>query len=222
MSFVTGTQAELLYSMPVTGASVTGTVSTASTNILSPASGATTAPYLLPAYFFPDTYGIGKSILIQGGGVLLNGPATTTVRFSFWLNTSVNVQGTLLAATGLISPFGTTVSQTGTFTFEILCTCTAVGTAGTLNTIGLLHMGQSGNTATVTTALDVLMGSPTQPVFNNGSAYYIEAYCNFGATTTTQAATLTNMLVWGSTDVSAGARRMPWLAGKRVRVTGGG
>jgi len=183
--------------MPVTGASVTGTVSTASTNILSPVSGATTAPYLLPAYFFPDTYGVGKSILIQGGGTLVGGPATQSLRFSFWLDTSVNVQGTLLCATGLFSPFGTTVSQTGSFMFEILCTCTAVGTAGTLNAIGRLFTGQSGNTATAATGVTMLMSSSTQPVFSNGSAYYLEAFCNFGATTTTQAATLTNMLVWG-------------------------
>lgn len=183
--------------MPVTGASVTNTVSTASTGVISPVSGATTAPYLLPAYFFPDTYGVGRSILIQGGGTLLSGPATQTTRFAFYLDTSVNVQGTLLCATGAFSPFGTTVSQTGAFMFEILVTCTAVGTAGTLNAIGRLFTGQSGNTATAATGVTMLMNSATQPVFNNGTAYYIEAFANFGATTTTQAVTLTNMLVWG-------------------------
>jgi hypothetical protein len=198
MSFVTGTQAELLYCMPITGASITNTVSTASTGVITPAATATSGqPYQLPAYFFPDTYGTGKAILIQGGGTLLSGPATQTVRFGLFLDTSINVQGTLLAATGAFSPFGTTVSQTGAFMFEVLLTCTAVGTAGTMNTIGRLFTGQSGNTATAATGVTMLMNSATQPVFNNATSYYIEMFANFGATTTTQAVTLTNFLVWG-------------------------
>lgn len=197
MSFLTGTQAELLYAMPATGGSITGTVSTASTNVLTPAGGATTPGFQLPAYFFQDSYGIGKSLLIQGGGTLLNGPATQTVRFSLYLDTQLNVQGTLLAATGLFSPFGTTVSQTGAFMFEVLITCTSVGTAGTLNTIGRLFTGQSGNTATAATGVTMLMNAASQPTFNNSTAYFIDMFCNFGATTTTQAATLTNFLVWG-------------------------
>jgi hypothetical protein len=183
--------------MPVTGASVTNTITSASTGVISQVAGATTQPYLLPAYYFSNTAGIGKSMLIQGGGTLLNGPATQTARFAFYLDTVINVQGTLLCSTGAFSPFGTTVSQTGSFMFEILLTCTSVGTTGTLNTIGRLFTGQSGNTATAATGVTMLMNSATQPVFNNATAYYIEAFANFGATTTTQAVTLTNMLVWG-------------------------
>ncbi len=197
MSFLTGTQSELLYCLPATGPSRTDTVSTASTNVMTPAAGATAAPFQLPAYFFPSSGGIGRSLLIQGGGTLLSGATTESVRFSLWLNSVLNVQNVLLAATGLFSPFGTTVTQTGAFMFEVLVTCTAVGTAGTLNTIGRLFTGQSGNTATAATGVTMLMNSATQPVFNNSTAYFIELYCNFGATTTVQAATLTNFLVWG-------------------------
>jgi hypothetical protein len=197
MSFYTGTQAELLYCMPATGASVTSTVSTASTAVLTPAAAAATQPFQLPSYFFPNTGGIGKSVMIQGGGVLLNGPATQTARFALYLDTAINVQGTLLCATGAFSPFGTTVSQTGAFFFHVLITATSIGTTCTLNTVGKMDIGQAGNTATNTTTATMLMNSSTQPTINNATAYYIEMFANFGATTTTQAVTLTNFYVWG-------------------------
>jgi len=200
LSFLTGTQAELLYAMPATGVAITGTVSTASTNILTPATGsATQQPFQLPAYFFGGTGGSqGKSLLVQGGGTLLNGATTQTMRFALYCNATVNVQGTLLAATGLFSPFGTTVSQTGTFFFEALITCTQAGTATTLNTVGRFMCGPSANTATNTGSVTMLMSSSTQPTgIDNKAAQYLEAYAHFGATTTTQAATLTNFLVWG-------------------------
>lgn len=198
MSFLTGTQCELLYAMPATGGVATGTVSTGSAGqLLSPSAGATLAPYQLPAYFFATTGARGTSILIQGGGTLLNGATTQTMRFALYLDTAIGVQATLLCATGLFSPFGSTASQTGAFTFEVLCTCTNTGTAGTLNTIGRFECGPAGNTATNTASVAVLMSSSTQPVFDNSKAYFIEPYAHFGATTTTQAATLTNFMVWG-------------------------
>jgi hypothetical protein len=197
MSFLTGTQAELLYAMPTTGGSITGTVSTAGTNALTPQQGATTPTFQLPAYFFPATTGTGKSLLVQGGGTLLNGAATQTMRFALYLNSTQSTQGVLLCATGLFSPFGTTVSQTGTFMFEVLITCTAVGTAGTLNSVGRIAIGPSANTATNVNNVTMLMSSSTQPVVNTTVAQFIEAYAHFGATTTTQAATLTNFFVWG-------------------------
>ncbi len=200
MSFVTGTQCELLYSMPANGASVTGTTSTGGTQqLISQVNGATTPAYFLPAYFFPDTYGAGKSILIQGGGVLLNGATTETLRLSVYLETTVGTQsgGILLASTGAFSPFGTSVSQTGSFMFELLCTGQSVGTGGTIACIGRVFTGQSGSTATVSSPAVILMGQSSQPTFSNSTGYFIDVYANFGGTTTTQAITLTNMLVWG-------------------------
>jgi hypothetical protein len=197
MSFLTGTQCELLYCLPITGASNTGTNSTSSGALISLTGGASSPAFFLPAYFFSDTYGIGKSLLIQGGGILLGGPATQTTRFALYADTAVGTQGTLLCATGAFSPFGTTVSQTGAFMFEVLLTCTSVGTAGVLNTVGRLFTGQAGNTATAATGVTMLMNAASQPTFNNATGYFIELYANFGATTTTQAVTLTNLLVWG-------------------------
>jgi hypothetical protein len=201
MSFLTGTQCELLYAMPATGASLTGTVSTGGTaQLLSPLGGATSPAYFLPAYFFSDTYGIGKSLLIQGGGTLLGGPATQNVRFALYADTAIGTQSTnLLCSTGLFPPFGSTVSLTGAFYFEALLTCTSVGTAGTLNTVGRLTTSQANNPTTTQNSggASILMQAATQPTFNNATGYFIDLYAYFGATTTTQAATLTNLYVWG-------------------------
>jgi hypothetical protein len=200
MSFITGTQAELLYSMPVTGQSITGTVSAGSTSqLLTPVGGASTPAYQLPAYFFPPTYGTGKSLLVQGGGTLLTGPATQNLSFVLGADTTIGTLGITLCRTGLFTPFGSTVTQTGAFTFEVLLTCTAVGTTTTLNTIGILNTGVANNPTTTqaTTGLSMMMQSATQPSINNATAYFIEMFAYWGATTTTQAVTLTNMTVWG-------------------------
>jgi hypothetical protein len=200
MSFLTGTQAELLYAMPATGGAVTGTVSTGGTaQLLTPANSATAPAFLLPAYFFPDTYGVGRSLLIQGGGTLLNGPATQNIRFMLYMDTTAGTQLNLLCSTGVFSPFGTTVSQTGAFAFDVLVTAASVGTAATLNTVGKLVVSVAGNSTTTinTTGPSLLMQSSTQPTFNSSTAYFLEMFCYFGATTTTQACTLTNFYVWG-------------------------
>ena len=202
MSFITGTQAELLYSMPATGVSVTGTNSTTSADLITPQNSSNAPPYQLPAYFFPNTYGVGKSLLIQGGGTVLSGPATQNVAFALFANTTAGTALTLLARTGLFQPLPTT-GATGAFMFEILLTGTTVGTSTTLNTVGVLNTGTvltvaTSSTATVPSAgTSIMMGSATQPVINNATAYFIEMFAYFGATTTTQAVTLTNMTVWG-------------------------
>lgn len=196
MSFLTGTQSELLFSMPANGPAVSGTVTTGTAALITPLAGATSPAYFLPAYFFADTYGVGKSILIQGGGTLANGATTETLKLGLYLDTAVGTPGTALCSTGAFSPFGASTSQTGAFFFEAILTATSVGTAGTLNAVGRVFTGQAGTTGTVAGSV-FLMGSATQPTFNNSTGYFIELYASFGATTTSQTITLTNMLVWG-------------------------
>jgi hypothetical protein len=196
ISFLTGTQAELLFSMPANGAAVSGTVTTGTAALITPIGGATTPAFFLPAYFFGDTYGVGKSILIQGGGTLANGATTETLQLGIYIDTTIGTPGTALCRTGAFSPFGASTAQTGAFFFEALITATSVGTAATLNAVGRVFTGQAGTTGTAAGSV-FLMGSGTQPTFNNSSGYFIELYASFGATTTSQTVTLTNMLVWG-------------------------
>ena len=195
MSFVTGTQAELLYSMPASGSAVSGTVTTGTAALIGGGSGANLPAYQLPAYFFGDTYGVAKSMLIQGGGTFVTEGTTQTGKLALYLDTTIGTPGTLLMSTGAFDPTAS-VAQ-GTFMFEALITCTAVGTAGTLNACGRLYWGNSAsNTGTVAGAI-YLMGTAGTVAFSNATAYYLEPFFSWGATSTGQTITLTNYLIWG-------------------------
>ena len=195
MSFVTGTQAELLYSMPSSGTALTGTVTTGTAALIGGGNAATLPAYQLPAYFFGDTYGVGKSILIQGGGTFATGGVTQSGKLALYLDTTIGTPGTLLVSTGAFDP-AQSVAQ-GTFMFEVLITCTAVGTSATLNAVGRLFWGNSASNAGTVAGVVYLMGTAGAVSFSNATAYYIEPYFSWGQTTTTQTITLTNYLVWG-------------------------
>ena len=198
MSFLTGTQAELLYAMPQSGAAVTGTASSGSAAggpLLAGGIANTFPAFQLPAYFFPDTYGVSRSVIIEGGGSFTIGTAAPTMKFSVYLDTAIGGVSTLLCATGA---FTTTASVSGNWLFRILVTCTGVGTSGTLNTTGLLHWGTTGLTTTVGVPGYTMGAGTTTPItFNNSSAYYIEPYAFFSATTNSPTMSMLNFFVWG-------------------------
>lgn len=203
MSFLTGTQCELLYAMPASGAATTAAVATTM-------SGTTAAnpPYALPANFFSPQGGTtpGKSLLIKGGGTWATPTATRTTNFKIGFNTTANT-GTpaiLLGGTGTLTTVITTA--TASFDFELLVTCTVQGvgaTAATLNTIGWVEYGIGNNAATGTfgtyganNASRFLIGIPTV-TFNTLTSYYIECSNTWDATTNAPTITLTNYMIFG-------------------------
>ncbi len=92
MSFYTGTQSELLYSMPASATAVTAAAATvmSGTSTTNPA-------YQLPAYFFPNNGGIGKSLLLKGGGVFTIGTTAVTDIFQVGFNTTAGTGTPVLA-----------------------------------------------------------------------------------------------------------------------------
>ena len=205
MSFYTGTQTELLYAMPGSGAAVTST--TATTQLLS-ANSTTMLPYQLPAGFFTQQSGggIGKSLLIKGGGWFTVGSTADTCTLSFVLDTTLGTYLTLMAATGAITPV---VSITdGCWEFEILVTCTALGTGANtkLNAVGHVFWGPGNNAAAPTFSSAgvtsgggvVMIGAPQSGVtITNSNAYYLDLYAQWSATTGSPTITMTNFLVFG-------------------------
>ena len=79
MSFLTGTQTELLYAMPASGSAVTAAVIT----VMSGSTAANPA-YALPANFFSSQTGTtpGKSLLLKGGGSWATATAARTTVFT--------------------------------------------------------------------------------------------------------------------------------------------
>lgn len=208
MSFVTGTQTELLYAMPASGGATTAAAATI-------ISGTTAAnpPYLLPGgYFGPQSGGgAGKSLLIKGGGWLTVGGTAVTDVFQVGLNTTAGT-GTpaiVLAKTGA---FTTLINwTTAAFDFEVMVTATAPGLSGTgtFNGVGSISLG-AGNNAAVPTlgtmgtsttnslASKIMMGTPNTAVnFTSSTAYYVEVSNTWSATTGSPSITLTNFYVFG-------------------------
>ena len=203
MSFLTGTQAELLYSMPASGSAVTAAAITVM-------SGSTAANpgYLLPGGFFASQGGTvpGKALLLKGGGSWATPTAARTTVFTAGLDTTAGTLGITLAKTGTLTTVITTA--TAAFDFEIMVTMTAQGvgaTAGTLNAVGWVEYGIANNAATGTfgtysanNASRFLIGTPqTAVTFNPLTAYYLEVFNTWDAVTNAPTITLTNFYVYG-------------------------
>jgi len=204
MSFYTGTQCELLYAMPGSAPAVTAT---ATTSILS-ANSATLLPYQLPAAYFTQQSGtgLGKSLLIKGGGNFTLGSTADTITLAWYLDTTAGTQLTVMAQTGAITPV---VSITnGCWEFELLVTCSALGTGANskLNAVGHVFWGPGNNAAAPTFASNgatsaagvTMIGAPqTGVTITNTNAYYLDLFGWWSATTGSPTLTLTNYMIFG-------------------------
>lgn len=205
MSFIYGTQTELLYAMPASGAAVTAAAATIM-------SGTTAAnpPYGLPAGFFAQTSGngAGKSLLIKGGGWYTVGSTAVTNTFKIGLNTTQNTAA-IAVTLGATGAWTTVASQSNVaFAFDLMVTCTAPGKAGTngsFNCVGTLLIGQANNAATPTLqtvgaqwATPVMIGAPqTAAAFDPTVTQYVEMSSTWSVTTGAPTVTLTNFYVFG-------------------------
>ncbi len=203
MSFLTGTQAELLYSMPASGSAVTA----AAITVMSGSTAANPA-YALPANFFSTQGGTGpgKALLIKGGGFWSSATAARTTVFTAGLDTAAGTLALTLGKTGVITTFVT--SANAQFNFEIMATCTAQGvgaTAGTLNVVGWVEYGIANNAATGTIGTystnNLSRFACAQPqtavTFNTLTSYYVEVFNTWDATTNAPSITLTTFYVYG-------------------------
>jgi len=205
VSFLTGTQCELLYAMPASGAAVTAAVATTM-------SGTTAAnpPYVLPGGFFNPQGGTspGKSLLLKGGGSWATPTAARTTVFTAALDPTANstTSQIVLAKTGTLTTVIT--SATAAFDFEIMVTLTAQGvgaTAGSLNAVGWVEYGIANNAAAGTfgtyganNASRFMIGTPqTAVTFNTLTPYYLELFNTWDATTNAPTITLTNFMIFG-------------------------
>jgi hypothetical protein len=189
--------------MPGVGGAVTGTTTTG-TAAGGPqlggggASSATVQPAELPHNYFSK---VGKSILVEGGGVAVTGTTTPTLKFGVYLTTLLGVPsnsgGVTLASTGA---FTTVASLTLNWYFRLLTTCTATGSSGALQSIGQLFWGLNNLTTSVPQPSYLMGASSTTPVtYNTGQSVpvWVEPLAYWSATTTSLTMTMTNMFIWG-------------------------
>jgi len=205
VSFITGTQCELLYAMPASGAAVTAAAATIM-------SGTTAAnpPYGLPANFFGQYSGNGpgKSILVKGGGWYTVGSTAVTNTFKVGLNTTQNTAA-IAVTLGATGAWTTVASQSNVaFAFELMCTLTVPGKPGTncsMNSVGTLLIGQANNAANPTLqtvgaqwATPIMIGAPqTAVAFDPTVTQFVEMSSTWSVTTGAPTVTLTNFYVFG-------------------------
>jgi hypothetical protein len=205
MSFITGTQCELLYAMPASGVAVTAAAAT----ILS---GTTAAnpPYALPPNFFGQASGggPGKSIMVKGGGWYTVGTTAVTDIIKIGLNTTQNTAA-IAVTLGATGAWTTVASQSNVaFEFELMATLTVPGKPGTncsLNCLGRMFIGQANNAANPTLqtvgaqwATPIMIGAPqTAVAFDPTVAQFVEVSNTWSVTTGAPTATLTNFYVFG-------------------------
>ena len=204
MSFVTGTQCELLYAMPASGVAVTA----AAITVLSGTTNANPA-YQLPANFFSQVSGSGpgKSLLIKGGGFYTVCTTAVTDVITVGLNSTRGTLGTTLAKSGA---WTTVISQSNVeFEFEVFVTLTVPGQGGgnnaSVNSMGHLLVGQAGDAANPTLqtvgaqwATPIMIGAPqTAAAFDPTVTQYVEVSNQWSATTGAPTTTLTNLYVFG-------------------------
>lgn len=194
MSFLTGTQTELLYAMPASAAAVTAAANTVMT-----APNTTTFPaYQLPAGFFGPNGGIGRTLLIRAGGWFTTSSTAMTQTISCSLDAAAGTQsGQVLGKTGAFTPTASVTNGAWQLDLWVTCTAIGVGTSATLNTVGNLMWGTANNAATAAPQSFMIGAPQTAVTFNSTSAYYVEAFANWSLTTGAPTITCTNFLIFG-------------------------
>lgn len=201
MSFYSGTQTELLYAMPASATAVTAATITPLS-----ASSTTNPAYQLPTYFFPNSGGISKSLLLKGGGWFTTGTTAVTTVFTVGLDTAAGTLATTIGKTGTVTTLASVTD--GAFVFEVQLTATGVGSAGTINAVGNVSFGAANNAVTETWGTfgsaagtffnSAMICAPQTPVsYNNSTGYFIELFNTWSATTGAPTITLTNFTIFG-------------------------
>ena len=183
MSFITGSQAEVLHSMPAVGATLASTTASVVTG-----NSASNPPYSMPALasIWPVYSLPGKHLIFRASGTYDATAVTNTLALRF--DPTQGTAGTLIAGTGAATWISTT---TGSWQMEIWLTCTAAG-QNTSNwmTSGTLTIGASNNAATATGSSFMVGGAQAAGVptalalATTASIGYIELWSTWGTAPT--------------------------------------
>ena len=191
MSFITGTQTEVLYTLP---ASVTKNTYTTQA-VLSAVAGTTPVCTYPAGWLMNDNPNpVGRHMLLKAEGTI--GSVTSpTFALALGFDTTVNAIAnsiTVMAAT-------TTSATTVPWHFEALYTCTAFATStATFQVNGYFKMEAvaSGGAASAS-ALSVGF-SGTVAAFNPANAFYLELFGTWSASSASNSTVLQQMVLYGS------------------------
>jgi hypothetical protein len=195
MTFLYGTNLELIYSMPVIGSTITTTTA----HTMMTGNSGTNPPFQLPALgnIWSPSNMIGKGLMIvMGGGYDIASSTPTTMLLT--LDGTVATVGITVAATGSVA-FAS--STTGLWQAQVWMTCVGTGTASTWYTTGELTCGPGNAETGAATALTYMFGNsvtagiPQAVSLSNTTPYYPELYTTWATAPT--AHVLSQFMVYG-------------------------
>lgn len=192
MSFYTGTQAELLYSLP---AAVTK--NTYTTQAILSALTASAPVAAIPAGYFmnPPAYGPGKAVWLKAWGTIANTAAATFLP-------AIGVDptpGTIANATTIAAAYAPTAATTTIWNLEVWITARAVGQTGGLT---LQLDGRYVNEATASAAAPAataLCAAFTASItgLQGSLSYALELLGTWSASSASNTTTLNQMFLFG-------------------------
>jgi hypothetical protein len=190
MSWTTGTQTEALGANNKVGSSFASF--TAAQYIGPDASGSG----YLPANFFLPSTGVGKSLLVKAFGVL-GTTSTPNITFGISLNTA---QGTynssgVVATTGAVA--GPTSGTNMPWEFDLLITCSGTGASGAFLADGALKIYPTGTTVQNLRCSSSTANPNTALTLTSESAYYVELFAAFSASSASNNIQCYNVAVLG-------------------------
>jgi len=190
VSFITGTNTELIYSMPATGANSSGP---GAVSVILSGNTTTNPACLLPPLnsIWPMGGIVGKSLKVVARGTFgtpASSPGTWVIGCGLNVSASQATKppGIVLAATGAFTPASPILSITNgewelEFDVVIQTAGTNAGAAPNSNLItgGILTLG-AGNNAATTGVSAFMVGSASAISVNPSINYFIELYATFG------------------------------------------
>ncbi len=188
MSFLTGTQAELIFAGFTAGSADTGTGAT----VISPRGNTTGLPYLPPG-FFSNAYGWNRKLKIIARGIVSTASATPgTLTLAVYFATSdTATPGTSVVASGAFTP--TTSLSSAIWVMDCSITCGAPGPVP-----NLYGMGQVAVNPAAASGLTYGMGSTTAVTgLSTETAYFIQVVANWSTAPSGDSITMYDSEIWG-------------------------
>jgi hypothetical protein len=191
MSFLTGTQAELLYSLP---AAVTKNTYTAQACMSALAASAPVAT--IPAGFFGSVpNGVGRSLYLKAMGTIAN-TAAATFSPAIALDTTA---GTALNPITIYSAVAPTAAITTLWELEAWITCQAVGTTAgmTLQVNGKWSQSAVATGGAIGAGLGTAWFNQNLTALASNVPYFAELFGTWSASSASNSTVLQQMLLFG-------------------------
>lgn len=190
MSFITGTQAELIAAGFVAGTPLTNTTTQ---TVISPRGNTTGLPYLKPA-FWDTTYGTNKALRVVTRGVISTAastPGTLTLGVYFASSDTATVGSSTGMVTGAFTP--ATSLANAIWEFEATLVCTAPGPVP-----NMFSMGQLSINPTTASGLSYGVGGTTATTtLSTQNPYYIQFVATWGTASASNSITMYETEIWG-------------------------